>query len=454
MLSKSRYLKGLKCTKALWLNKYKKEEAHYPESTLQVFATGNTAGDLAQQYFPDGELALVDDYPNSKAIAKTKQLIKDGCGTIYEATFAAENTLVAVDILHKIDGEWHAFEVKSTNSVKPEHIRDAAIQYYVMTNAGIKIKDISIMYFDKTYVKNGAIIPKQLFTYESVFDRMQKHLEAIPKNIALFLEVYKKEEPEVLIGTHCNTPYECEYANYCHSLKKNQSIIKERECTPALSTLVHYKNTEGLQQFLSENAYPIYSLDFESVQHGIPKYENSRPYQQIPFQYSLHYQKDKNSKPIHFEFLGNGKDDPREDLIKQMINDLNYNGVKGKILMYSSFEKTMINNFIRDYPKYTDELERIRERLVDLGVVFRGYIKTAATQKTWSLKTVLPTFLPHLSYQDLEIQHGIQTMEVYRSLSEIKDAKEIATLREAMLAYCKLDTKAVLDLYNLLYSYL
>lgn len=454
MLSKSRYLKGLKCKKALWLNKHKKKEAYYDESTLQVFATGNTAGDLAQQYFPGGELALVDDYPNSKAIAKTKQLIENGCKTIYEATFAAKNTLVAVDILHKIDDEWHAFEVKSTNSVKNEHIRDAAIQYYVMTNAGIEIEDISIMHFDKTYVKQGEIIPQKLFTYESVFDKMGIYLGKIPKNIETFLKVYQQEEPEITIGDHCNTPYACEFANYCHSLKENQSIVEEWESARELSKEVSNKNTKGLQEFLKENPYPIYSLDFESVQHGIPEYDNSRPYQQIPFQYSLHYQKDINSAPVHFEFLGNGKDDPREDLIIQMINDLNYNDVKGKILMYSSFEKTMINNFIRDYPKYTDELESIRERLVDLGVVFRRYIKTEATENTWSLKTVLPTFLPHLSYQDLEIQNGTQTMEVYRNLSEIKDAKEIDKQRSAMLAYCKLDTKAVLDLYNLLYSFI
>jgi hypothetical protein len=204
MLSKSRYLKGLKCQKALWLNKYKKEEVVYSESTQHVFSVGNTVGDLAQDYFPNGALALVDHYANSKSIARTKELIADGVTTIYEATFAAENTLVAVDILHQIDGKWHAFEVKSTNSVKTEHIRDAAIQYFVMTNAGIEIEDISIMHFDRAYVKQGEIVPQQLFTYESVFSRIQSFLPEIPENIATFLAVYRQEEPTVLIGNHCD----------------------------------------------------------------------------------------------------------------------------------------------------------------------------------------------------------------------------------------------------------
>ena len=449
MLSKSRYLKGLKCQKALWLNKYKKEEAFYAESTLQVFNTGNTAGDLAQQYFPNGELALVDGYANSKAVKRTEALIKKGVTTIYEATFASKNTLVAVDILHQIDGKWYAFEVKSTNSIKTEHIRDAAIQYFVMMHAGIEIEDISIMHFNKDYVKDGEIVPIELFKYESVFERMQVYLEEIPKNSSTFLEVYKSEEPTVLIGNHCDKPYGCEFANYCHKLKENQPIISERESVPKLSTEISYKNTIGIEQFLINNPYPIYSLDFESIQHGIPKYDNSRPYQQITFQYSLHYQKDIHSKPVHFEFLGNGEDDPREALIIQMIKDLNVYNTNGKILMYSSFEKTMINTFIRDFPKYSTELKKITERLVDLGVVFRKYLKTEATQNTWSLKTVLPIFLPELSYQDLEIQQGMAAMDVYRNLSNSLNDDEYGLHRKNMFAYCELDTMAVLKLYNL-----
>lgn len=451
MLSKSRYLKGLKCQKALWLNHHKKEEAYYPKSTLQLFSTGNKAGDLAQQFFPGGKLALVDDYPNSKAVAKTKQLLDSGCKTIYEATFAAKNTLVALDILHQIDGKWHAFEVKSTNSVKNEHIRDVAIQYYVIRNAGLILDDISIMHFDKTYVRNGEINPTELFMYESVHARIQNYLLEIPENIDAFLSVYKQNEPSVLIGAQCNRPYACEFKNYCYGLIENKPILGEMVKQPKLGTEIIYTNKTGIQQFLNENPYPIFSFDFESAQYGIPAHDASRPYQQIPFQYSLHYQKDANSEPKHFEFLGNGIDDPREDLIQKMITDLNYYGGNEKILMYSSFERTILNNLIRDFPKYEKELTVIRARLIDLGVVFRKYIKTEATQNTWSLKVVLPTFLSHLSYQDLEIQQGMATLEVYKSLMKLP-VGEKKDARKNMLEYCKLDTYAVLELYNNLHN--
>jgi hypothetical protein len=447
MLSKSRYLKGLKCQKALWLNKHKKEEVVYSESTQHVFSVGNTVGDLAQNYFPNGELALVDHYANSKSIARTKELIANGVTTIYEATFAAESTLVAVDILHQIDGKWHAFEVKSTNSAKTAHIRDAAIQYFVMTNAGIEIEDISIMYFNRDYVKQGVIVPRELFTYESVFARLQSYLPEIPENIATFLAVYQQEEPTVLIGAHCDNPYPCEFANYCHILKENAPIVEERANKPSLSTEIYYRNEDAIQQFLIENPYPIYSFDFETIMEGIPKYDNSRPYQQVPFQYSLHYQKDDHSAPIHFEYLGNGTDDPREDLILQMIHDFSE---EGNILMYSSFEKTIINLLIRDFPKYTTELESIKNRLVDLLPIYKKHLLTERTSKSASLKVVLPTFLPHLSYQDLEIQQGMATMDVYRNLPNITDTEAIEKSIKDMLDYCKLDTLAVLELYKLL----
>jgi hypothetical protein len=449
MLSKSRYLKGLKCHKALWLNKYKKEEVVYSDSTKAVFRQGNSAGELAQQYFPNGELALVDEYPNSKAIAKTKELIANGVTTIYEATFASANTLVAVDILHQIDGQWHAFEVKSTNSEKKEHIRDAAIQYYVMTNAGIEIEDISIMHFDRNYVRQGNIVPKQLFTYTSVFDRMQSYLKEIPQNIDLFLSVYQQEEPKVLIGSHCEKPYPCEFSHYCHTLKENAPIIEAWGNEAKLSTAINYKNLDAIAQFLNDNAYPIYSFDFETVMHGVPKYNNSRPYQQIPFQYSLHYQKDAKSKPIHFEFLGNGKDDPREALIQQMLNDFSN---EGKILVYYiPFERKRIEELIRDFPKYAKKLENIKSRLVDLLPIFKKHLKTEATTKSASLKVVLPTFLPEYSYKNLAIQNGSETMDAYRNLSDLTLAAQTERRKE-MLAYCKLDTEAVLALYTKLYT--
>lgn len=368
--------------------------------------------------------------------------------TIYEATFIANHTLIALDILHQIDGKWYGFEVKSTNSVKTEHIRDAAIQYYVIKESGFELEDISIMYFDRNYVRHGAIDLLGLFTYESVKTRLDTYLTDIPANIEKFLEIYQQDEPVVQIGEHCEKPYPCEFKNYCHKLPENQELLNVEVDEEPLGTDITYKNEKAIRQFLENASYPILSLDFETVMYGIPEFDNSRPYQQITFQYSLHYQEEAGSKPQHFEFLGNGSDDPREDFIKQLLKDLER---PGKILIYSHFENTIINNLKRDFPEYADKLIKVQNRFVDLLPVFRKMIKTESTTKSASLKLVLPTFLPYLSYDNLDIQHGMATMDVYRNLHQLPE-EEAQEAKQAMLDYCKLDTLAVLELYNLLHK--
>jgi hypothetical protein len=236
---------------------------------------------------------------------------------------------------------------------------------------------------------------------------------------------------------------------YCHGLPENQDILDDNTNAPEPGTDIIYKNKEGLQDFLKAHPYPMYSFDFETINYGIPEFDNSRPYQQIPFQYSLHYQKDANSKPKHFEFLGNGKDDPREALIQQLIKDV---GKQGDILVYfKPFEKTRLIELARDFPQYKTELNAIKNRLVDLAVPYRKYLKTEATQKKWSLKIVLPAYLPDRSYDGLDIQQGLATMDVYRNFSHLSEAEALEA-RQAMLDYCKLDTLGVLELYKHLFN--
>ena len=452
MLSKSRYLKGLKCHKALWLYQFKRNEAFYPPSTEHVFTVGNQAGELAQHYFPGGQLALVGDFPNSAASVRTQQLLEQGETTIYEATFIANHTLVALDILHQIDGKWYGFEVKSTNSTKEEHVRDAAIQYHVIREAGLELEDIAIMHFDRDYVRQGPIDVHKLFTYESVYHKIGNYLNEIPANIETFMEVFNQDEPTILIGNHCDKPYPCEFANYCHRLQENQEILEGIKDQKLLSTEVVFINQDALKDYLKTYSYPIYSLDFETIQYGIPEFNNSRPYQQIPFQYSLHYQKSKDSKPEHFEFLGNGLDDPREDLIKYLVETC---GNEGPILVYNiAFERTIIRQLIRDFPANESALLDIEKRLVDLMPVFKKMVKTEMTSKSASLKVVLPTFLPkEKDYSNLDIQQGMETVQVYRELPTLAD-DEAETARQQMLAYCKMDTEAVLKLYQKLFEFI
>jgi hypothetical protein len=218
MLSKSRIIKGIQCHKSLWLYVHKPEQADIPESQNAIFSAGTDVGQLAQGYFPGGVLALTGDYPDSASAARTKELIGNGAETIYEATFIYDNTLVAVDILTCIDGKWNIFECKSTTGVKPLHITDVAIQYYVVQGAGLQVADASIMYLNNQYIRRGDLDVFQLFSHTSVLDRAIALQPFVKENISILTEMLGKEEPDIEMGKQCNNPYPCFFQKYCRSL--------------------------------------------------------------------------------------------------------------------------------------------------------------------------------------------------------------------------------------------
>ena len=194
-----------------------------------------------------------------------------------------------------------------------------------------------------------------------------------------------------------------------------------------------------IKSFLNTLKYPLYFLDFESIQSAIPIYDNSRPYQQVVFQYSLYYKKDKDSKPVHYEFLGDGKSDPRPSLIKQLLADTKNPGM---ILVYNqSFEITRLKELATDFPDYTEEIMERISRIIDLMIPFqkRVYYKPEM-RSSHSLKKVLPAINPDYGYNDLEIQEGGTASAEFLRLMTIQDEKKIDKIRKNLLDYCRRDT--------------
>lgn len=445
MLSKSRYIRGINCHKALWLSKHKKELQVFSNATMAVFARGTSVGELATQYFPGGVMAVTGDYPNAEAAKYTQELIAQGVETIYEATFIYDNTLVAVDVLNKENGKWHIYEVKSTNSAKDVHVPDIAVQYYVLTGCGLSISDASVMHFDKNYVRRGHVNVKELFKATSLFNDILPLQDDIKNNIPVLLKVLESDEPIVEMGGHCTSPYECGFIKYCHSL---QPIIDEAE--KILSNVPQIIENE-VRNYVNNIEYPICHLDFETIMPGVPMFDESRPYQQIPFQYSIHFQQSKNSDIKHYEYLAPNdvNIDPRIGLIEQMIEETK--NAKTIFVYHIPFERSRINEMSRDFPQYAAELQSINERLVDLIIPFRRkYYRTEAMEGSSSIKKVLPALCPELSYGDLEIGGGMEASNAFLNLYYCNDKDIIAKTRANLLKYCHLDTYAMVRILDVL----
>lgn len=432
---------GIQCQKRLYLSKFRRDllPEEVDEQQQAIFDAGIDTGLLAQQLFPNGiDASPLTPFDYQKSVKRTQSYLMTN-DVIYEACFQYEGALCAIDILVRKDDLWYAFEVKGTNSVKPQHITDAAFQYYVMTRSGLPLGDISIVHFNSSYVRRGDLDVQALFTATSVLNDVIEQQDSVKENIGVLKAMLAaKVEPEIEVGTHCTNPYECPFIDHCwKDVAEEESEELSTEATV---------DTSSLQGFVSELKYPLYYFDFETAMYGIPPYNESSPWQALPFQYSLHKQQKPQSTCTHSEYIGDGKSDPREALILKLINDL---GTKGTILAWhASFEISCLKGLIRNFPQYEKPLQSIIHRMVDLKIPFsKKWIDIPACKGSASIKVVLPVFIPELSYEDLDIQEGMTASFVYSQL-QYQDEATQQTQQKQLLEYCKLDTFAMVRIFE------
>jgi hypothetical protein len=486
LLSKSSFLKGKQCIKQLYLY-VNKPELKDPVSPMQqaVFKRGSDIGLLAQELFPGGVNVKPDSFSNyDKSLGQTQSMININMDVIYEAAFLFDEVIVFSDIVVNDGGKWKFYEVKSSTGISDTNITDAAIQYYVAGNCGVEISDFSIIYINNEYLRQGKLYLDELFTIESVLDLVNSEKRSIPGEISRFKSLLKeKEEPDVKIGEHCTNPYKCDFYGYCWKhvpensvfAISNMNLTKKLELFDAgIKTLDDissdlplsrnqklqveaFKSGEeiidikGIQEFLADLSYPLYFMDFETFQSAVPLYNNTKPYQQIPFQYSVHYKEYQTAPLKHFEFLAETDEDPRINFIENLLSDLSG---KGDILVYNKvFEITRLREIARDFPKFTDQINSLIPRVKDLMYPFQKRLYYSPKMKgSHSIKNVLPALVPSLSYDELNIAEGSMASIAFEQLIREDDFIRIGEIRKDLLEYCKLDTLAMVKILEVLES--
>ncbi|MBE9519580.1 MAG: DUF2779 domain-containing protein [Proteobacteria bacterium] len=480
-LSKSQFTRGLQCYKSLWLLKNRPELRAKPDASLQArFDTGNEVGILAQQLFPDG-VALKYENGISQNIAKTQELLASGTHTIHEATFRHDGVLAMVDILHRGEDGWEMYEVKSTTETKDIFINDTAIQYYVVAGSGLHIARVFLVHLNNRYTRTGPLDLQNLFTVDNVTDLTSSRQADIPQKLADMRQTLEGGEPGIDIGPYCTAPYECDFRQYCwqhvpecsifditnlrnkrkfalyygnvlhmqdipadFSLSENMQIQVESELTGR-----EFINIRNIREFLSTINEPVGFLDFETFMEAVPSFDQQRPYQQVPFQYSLH--RVENGKLTHREFLGEPGKDPRQPFIEKLLADTRDCGT---ILVYNqAFEITRLQEMAAIFPQFAAGIELIIARIVDLMVPFRNrdyYVKEMCGSH--SIKYVLPALVPDLSYENLAIADGEMAMLAYAGLAKMRPGEEKEKTRQALLEYCRLDTLAMVRILERLVS--
>lgn len=450
---------------------------HHPELAMSkkspLAETGIVVGKQARNEYPGG--ALVNRFQQgSDPFAETRSYLNDdNVKAIFEAGFRHQDTEVFVDILQRHGSGWNLIEVKSSSSVKEDYYDDVTVQYMVLSNAGISVDRIELMYLDKNFVYQGDGIYDGLFIREDLTEKVIHHSSFITDAVEQIRRGLTDEEPVDHVDGHCKNPYPCEFKSYCEkqdgdypvSWLPNAAVVIRKlhddgiydiRDVPAdmLSSETHQKVRRitidgrpeldpGAKQILDALDYPRYYLDFETINFAVPVWRGTSPGQQHPFQWSCHIQR-KAGPPEHQEFLDVSGNDPRRRFAESLIAAC---GTDGPVIVYNqSFEKGIIRSLAAEYHNLNEQLLAINARVFDLLPVMKKYYYHPAMRGSWSIKNVLSCLVPELRYSDLgEVQDGLMAQSAYHEIvSGGLSEQEKDSLTKDMLEYCKLDSYAML----------
>ena len=441
---------------------------------------------MAQGYFDSGHLIDEPYYEIDKAINSTVTAVADGCDVIYEATACSvDGAYSKIDVFQKVSGAntWDLIEVKQSTDIQDYHLDDIALQRYAFTGAGYDVRKSILMYLNREYVRIGELDPKQLFILGDCTELAEARMMSVTTKLTeLFKVVNKTEEPKVQIGRHCKSPFECDYMDYCWRHVPEYSVLnviksakldglltmniidvadipdsfhltdRQRKDINAHLTQTAYVDKGSVRNFLGTLEYPLYYLDYETIFPALPLFDNSSPYQQIPFQFSLHKQKTPGGSIEHIEFLHTEATDPRPDIAKALIDSC---GTSGSVVVYNEGFESRINRELAAFlPQIASALEDINERMVDLLVPFRSrYLYHPKMLGSASIKRVLPAFVPGLNYDGMEISDGDMASRKYQMcLRGMVTGDDKEKIYRDLRRYCEMDTYAEVKLVEKLYE--
>ena len=488
-ISKSKYCAYRQCPKLAWLKQYKPDAQVLSDDAMSRMETGRQVGTLARGLFgPYTDVTVLNnghlDIP--AMIQNTKNEMEKQTAVICEASFSFDGPYCAVDILKKEGGGWAIYEVKSSTSVNRSiYMEDVSYQTYVLEQCGVKLTGVYLLCLNNQYVYDGCLDLSSLFQIVDVTDLAKAKAGTVEAHITEARKLMASEaEPAIDLSECCEKPGACGFWKYCTrsisrpsvfdlysmTFKKKLKYYSEgvisyedilrkkpklnekqtRQVTYALKEAGNHTEPEKIRGFLQQLSYPLYFLDFETVQPAIPQYIGTKPYSQIPFQYSLHYIEYEGGPLLHREFLAEPEEDPRRRLAEQLCIDIPRGAC---VTAYNkAFECSRIKEMANTFPDLAEHLMDIQNSIVDLLTPFQsGWYYNRAMGGSFSIKSVLPALFPNdpaLDYHNLEeIHHGGEAMAAFPRMADMNQEERERTRRN-LLKYCELDTYAMVKVWE------
>ncbi len=487
-LSKSDYLLFLRHPAWLWLKKHRKNALPEPDAALKaLFASGHRFEEFAEQQFPNAVTLGFSDYSEYRDLPRrTRNTLNNGAPTIFQGRFVHGRTTCIVDVLQRVENDlFDLFEIKASTSAKSEHIPDLAFQLMVLEGAGIEIRNLGVVHVNRDYVRAGSIDPNEIASQTDVTSKVREiagetisqvdqalkviDLTSMPDISPRYLKSGSMSDwLEIFEGL--GEPFE-KYSFYrLASIKAEQvGILEDAEAVSIADIPTNLALTErqerqvtavksgrraidgdAIASFIGAVKYPIYFLDYETFSDVIPAFDGIRPYQQVPFQYSLHIRRAPGAELEHYEYLHEENSNPVPSLLAQLVKDI---GDTGSVIVWHDPFETRRNTEMGEMsPPHAKFLAELNERVVDLIDPFKyGWFVDKDFFGSSSIKKVLPVLAPDLSYRSLDIQDGEsakqQWMDVVLS-DKYPDQRQkvLSDLR----SYCHLDTMAMVRIFEVL----
>lgn len=487
-LSKSKYVQVRTCAKAAWISKYHPELIVEDVNTRARIQTGKDVEREARLYFaPFVDVTVLKDDGSldlSQMLVNTRIEMQKGTSVICEAAFSCDDLYCAVDILCSEEDGWAIYEVKSSSEgMQDKYLADVAFQKYVLEHCGVKVTGVNLVCIDTSYVlSKGGLDRSGFFKIIDLSEQIEEEQLLVPQYLRIAEEVLEnRKEPCSVLKEECK---DCDFFAYCtkklpspnvfdlyrmpmkkkldffnqgkigfdklQAEKDKLNEIQQRQIDFSIQDRGTYTDREKIQRFLSNLSYPLYFLDFETMQPAIPFCEGTHPFAQIPFQYSLHYIEREGDKLLHKEYLAQSGTDPRRGIAEALCRDIPKNVC---VTAYNkSFECTRLKELTDMFPDLAEHLLTIESNIVDLLIPFqKGWYYKKEMGGSFSIKSVLPAICPNdpeLDYHKLEdVHNGGEAMSIFPQIQYMKP-KEQQRARGNLLKYCELDTKAMVKVWE------
>ena len=493
ILSKSNYMLYLRHPVWLWLEKHNKKILPEVDADTQaVFDAGNLFESYAEKLFPDGitlgyKTKGEFDFKKYMALpAVTKKALVDNTKILFQGRLEVDGITCIFDALERNeDGTYNLYEIKSSTKAKKEHEYDLAFQTIVLEKSGLNIKDVFVIHVNNEYVRDGDIDYNEITTTTEVTTAVRSMIDETLVNIdkakavlvatempdpsprhaksgafSNWLDIYKILNPDLdkySIYNLCSPGvrkignFEDDGVISIHDVPDDTNLtVKQHYQVQATKSGERIISKEEIKDFLKTFQYPLYFLDYETLSGVIPAYNGIKPYQQIPFQYSLHVLESPDGELKHKEYLHVDNTLPVEGLLKQLKKDI---GEKGSVIGWGEgFEKRCNITMADILPEHSDFLLDVNDRIVDLMIPFaEGWYADKDFFGSASIKKVLPVLIPSLSYKELDIGGGAAAQRIWmETIIGGKNQEDKDKILSDLLKYCKLDTLAMVEIYKVL----